>query len=34
VVLAALLAGPPVLPGFGLSEVWFDAMTALLLVVP
>jgi hypothetical protein len=32
VILAALLAGPPVLPGFGLSAAWFDALTALLLV--
>src|SRR6516164_654255 len=32
VILAVLLAGPPVLLGFGLSEPWFDALTALLLV--
>jgi hypothetical protein len=32
VVLAALLAGPPVLLGFGLSEAWFDGLLALLLV--
>src|SRR5947209_11750574 len=32
VVLAALLAGPPVLLGFGLSAAWFDGLTALLLV--
>jgi hypothetical protein len=32
VVLAALLAGPPVLLGFGLSAARFDALTALLLV--
>jgi hypothetical protein len=32
VVLAVLLAGPPVLLGFGLSAAWFDALTALLMV--
>jgi hypothetical protein len=32
VILVVLLAGPPVLLGFGLSEVWFDGLTALLLV--
>jgi hypothetical protein len=32
VVLAALLAGPPVLLGFGLPAAWFDGLTALLLV--
>jgi uncharacterized membrane protein len=32
VILAVLLAGPPVLLGFGVSEAWFDALTALLLV--
>src|SRR3954451_4590109 len=32
VILAVLLAGPPVLLGFGLSAMWFDGLTALLLV--
>src|SRR6516164_1846811 len=32
VILVALLAGPPVLLGFGLSAAWFDGLTALLLV--
>ena len=32
VILAALLAGPPVLLGFGLSAAWFDGLLALLLV--
>jgi hypothetical protein len=32
VILAALLAGPPVLLGFGLSAAWFDGLTAVLLV--
>jgi hypothetical protein len=32
VVLAALLAGPPILLGFGLSAAWFDGLMALLLV--
>jgi hypothetical protein len=32
VILVALLAGPPVLLGFGLSAAWFDGMMALLLV--
>ena len=32
VILAVLLAGPPVLLGFGLSEAWFDGLMALLLV--
>src|SRR5262245_66122384 len=32
VILAALLAGPPVLLGFGLSAAWFDGLMALLLV--
>src|SRR5204862_208839 len=32
VILAALLAGPPILLGFGLSAAWFDGLTALLLV--
>jgi hypothetical protein len=32
VILVALLAGPPVLFGFGLSAVWFDGLMALLLV--
>jgi hypothetical protein len=32
VILAALLAGPPVLLGFGLSGAWFDGLLALLLV--
>ena len=32
VILAALLAGPPVLLGFGLSAAWFDGLLALLMV--
>jgi hypothetical protein len=32
VVLVALLAGPPVLLGFGLSAAWFDGLMALLMV--
>src|SRR5262245_19854073 len=32
VILAALLAGPPVLLGFGLSAAWFDGLMALLMV--
>src|SRR6516165_10611526 len=32
VILVALLAGPPVLLGFGLSAGWFDGLMALLLV--
>src|SRR5262252_5149746 len=32
VILAVLLAGPPVLLGFGLSAPWFDGLMALLLV--
>jgi hypothetical protein len=32
VILAVLLAGPPILLGFGLSEVWLDGLMALLLV--
>jgi hypothetical protein len=32
VILAVLLAGPPVLLGFGLSAAWFDGLMALLLV--
>jgi hypothetical protein len=32
VILAVLLAGPPVLLGFGLSAAWFDTLMALLLV--
>ena len=31
-ILAALLAGPPVLLGFGLSAAWFDGLMALLLL--
>src|SRR3954454_4855838 len=31
-ILAVLLAGPPVLLGFGLSAAWFDGLLALLLV--
>jgi hypothetical protein len=31
-ILAVLLAGPPVLLGFGLSAAWFDGLMALLLV--
>src|SRR3954451_10987054 len=32
VILAVLLAGPPVLLGFGLPAAWFDGLMALLLV--
>ncbi len=32
VILVALLAGPPVLLGFGLPAAWFDGLLALLLV--
>jgi hypothetical protein len=32
VVLVALLAGPPILLGFGLSAAWFDGLMALLMV--
>ena len=32
VILAVLLAGPPVLFGFGQSAAWFDGLMALLLV--
>jgi hypothetical protein len=32
VILAVLLAGPPVLLGFGLSAAWFDGLMALLTV--
>src|SRR6516164_10374003 len=32
VILVALLAGPPVLLGFGLSAAWFDGLMALLMV--
>jgi len=32
VILVVLLAGPPVLLGFGLSAAWFDGLLALLLV--
>src|SRR5262245_16032 len=32
VILILLLAGPPVLLGFGLSAAWFDGLLALLLV--
>jgi hypothetical protein len=32
VILVVLLAGPDVLLGFGMSEVWFDGLMALLLV--
>src|SRR4051794_31271072 len=32
VILAVLLAGPPVLLGFGLSAAWFDGLMALLMV--
>src|SRR4051794_14358912 len=32
VILVILLAGPPVLLGFGLSAAWFDGLLALLLV--
>ena len=32
VILVVLLAGPPVLLGFGMSAAWFDGLMALLLV--
>jgi hypothetical protein len=32
VILVGLLAGPPVLGGFGLSAAWFDGLMALLMV--
>jgi len=32
VILVVLLAGPPVLLGFGLSAAWFDGLMALLLL--
>jgi hypothetical protein len=32
VILVVLLAGPPVLLGFGLSAVWFDGLMALLML--
>ena len=32
VILVALLAGPPLLLGFGLSAAWLDGLMALLLV--
>lgn len=32
VILVVLLAGPPVLLGFGLSAAWFDGLMAMLLV--
>src|SRR4051795_8120560 len=32
VILAVLLAGPPILLGFGLAPAWFDGLLALLLV--
>src|SRR5262249_1290662 len=32
VILVVLLAGPPVLLGFGLSEAWFDGLMALLML--
>jgi hypothetical protein len=32
IILAVLLAGPPVLLGLGLSAAWFDGLMALLLV--
>jgi hypothetical protein len=32
VILAVLVAGPPLLFGFGLSAAWFDGLMALLLV--
>jgi hypothetical protein len=31
-ILAILLAGPPILLGFGLSAAWFDLLISLLLV--
>jgi hypothetical protein len=32
VILVVLLAGPPVLLGFGLSAAWFDGLLGLLMV--
>jgi len=32
VILVVLLAGPPILLGFGLSAAWFDGLMALLMV--
>ncbi len=32
VILVAMLAGPPVLFGFGVSPAWFDGLMALLMV--
>jgi hypothetical protein len=32
VILVVLLAGPPVMLGFGLSAAWFDGLMALLMV--
>ena len=32
VILVVLLAGPPVLLGFGLSAAWFDGLMALLML--
>jgi hypothetical protein len=32
VILVGLLAGPPVLVGFGLSAAWFDGVMSLLMV--
>ena len=32
VILVVLLAGPPILVGFGLSAAWFDGLLALLVV--
>ena len=33
VLLTVLLAGPPVLFGFGLSIVWFDTLVGLVVLV-
>jgi hypothetical protein len=33
VILVGLLAGPPVLAGFGLSAAWFDGLMSLLMLV-
>jgi voltage-gated potassium channel len=32
VILLVLLAGPPILVGFGLSAVWFDGLISVLMV--
>jgi voltage-gated potassium channel len=33
VILLVLLAGPPMLTGMGLSALWFDGLTSVLMVV-